>query len=158
VGPLPARPYSFDAKNKHLDLFVRYGMLEITDVPYRPVFGGKPSSGATQKEYRLTASGKQFARPNSGGFGFDLCYARPRLGKIVRWSQPAASLGKIQAEVTYTVTLGDIADWARDPELRRTGAFGPFSGDLDGAIERKSILTQTNTGWYGEENWPTAVL
>lgn len=47
-----------------------------------------------------------------------VCYARAVFGKVVHYSVPSSLLGTTVTRITYTYTLTDIPDWARDKAIQ----------------------------------------
>jgi hypothetical protein len=42
-----------------------------------------------------------------------ICYAEPRVGKIVKWTEPSDLLGKKAVSVEYTITPINVVEWAK---------------------------------------------
>ncbi len=131
---------------ERLDVLVRLGLLRAEAV--EGAAWGRPMryelTDAGRPAYKEFPAGKWDSRKPAGGF----CYGTPVVDSIIRFTEPAESLGEVQTQVTYTYAVRDAAAWARDPGLQRLypqlvrelGPDGP-------STEANAVLVKTSDGW-----------
>ena len=127
-----------------LDALVELGLVRATPVP--DAAWGRPMS------YELTEAGKRFYREFPAG-RWDprkpvgaFCYGTPGVDSILRYTEPTETTGETQTEVTYTYMLREVANWARDPILRRLDPT--LDREIGGrSPEARAILVKTSDGW-----------
>jgi hypothetical protein len=101
------------------------------------------------KRYTPTEAAKPFVRDGNNSDGtFDLCWAKKKLDKIVKWEGPGKT-GEYQGSITvaYTYRLDNVADWAKRPDIQ--AAFPRIKQALDGAgtQEQWQQMRLTSLGW-----------
>ena len=95
--------------------------------------------------YDLTAKGKQWVRKTEFA-GTYVCYARGKVLKVVRYSEPNAMLGQTVTQVAYEWALVDVADWVKDPTVRK--AYSLKDAELRGETQEANMpLVLMNDGW-----------
>jgi hypothetical protein len=131
---------------ERLDALVRLGLLQSE--PVEGAAWGRPMryelTEAGRPAYREFPPGKWDARKPAGGF----CYGTPVVDSIIRFTEPAESLGEVQTQVTYTYVVRDPAAWVRDPGLQRL--YPQLARELgpDGpGVEATAILVKASDGW-----------
>jgi hypothetical protein len=146
VGSFPRRildsgpPTGFDA-------LASAGVLErnIVNVP-GPAISGK-SYPVRFREYQLTAKGSESYRADSQ----QLCYAPLEVVAVTRFSSPAAAMGKIISQVTYTYRARSVASWALDVNVQKT--YQPVRSTIAVYVrprETTAVLSQGSDGWHVE--------
>lgn len=142
----PTLEPDWSAMLARLDALVRLGL--VRSEPVAGAAWGRPMryelTDAGKPAYREFPPGKWDARKPAGGF----CYGRPVVDSIVRFTEPAESLGEVQTQVTYTYLVPDHAPWARDPGLQRlypqlTRELGPGGP----GVEANALLVKASDGW-----------
>lgn len=142
----PTLERDWAAMLERLDALVRLGLVRST--PVEGAAWGRPMryelTDAGKPAYREFPAGKWDARKPAGGF----CYGTPVVDSIVRFTEPAESLGEVQTQVTYTYAVRDAAAWARDPGLQRL--YPQLERELapsGPSTEASAILVEASDGW-----------
>lgn len=154
VIPVAGSPYSSDDKiviangnngivSKQLAFLEKYGLLSNEgkdDVEVQALIGG--STLAYAQIYTITEKAKPYLK------GERLCSGKVVLDDIKIFSEPSEISGYKVSRVEYTIKHKDVADWAKDPELRNV-----FRSDFDldeMELEQTDALVLTNEGWKRE--------
>jgi hypothetical protein len=102
--------------------------------------------------YSLTEEGERLSRPVAANWrnpeGREFCYGRPEAQRIIRWTEPGASMGATVTEVTYTYSLAEVPAWAEHAAVR--AAYPEMEKELatrTTPAEARSVLQLTNEGW-----------
>ena len=115
------------------------------------ITSGTFGSGAPRavKRYELTVEGKKYFRQTPGIFGPSgrFCYGRKAVDKIVKWTEPMTMGAYSQTEVTYTYKIGNLANWAKRPDVQRV--FPDIRATVSGISKTDQVagLQLTNQGW-----------
>jgi hypothetical protein len=126
------------------------GLISSADVEIAPGIGASKIKG---KRYTPTEAAKPFVRspPTSRVVSkedsFDLCWAKKKLDKIVKWEGSKTGEYQGSATVTSTYKVDNMTDWAKKPEVQ--AAFPDIKQALDwaGTREEEIKLKLTNLGW-----------
>lgn len=120
-------------------------------------YSKQPDGNYTLSIYTMTDAGnatKFVTKPNEvskslfGDSGQRIfCYAYPEVAKIENYTEGDAALGGVHyAEVKYSYTYTNIADWATKPEIKEV--FPEISKHLDNPDKtNKMDIIKTNNGW-----------
>jgi len=110
-----------------LPVLERLGLVESTEI-LPPASATPRSTAPSARSYSLTAKGRQYylqkKRITLGAHGQlverdqDLCVARLRLDRVVKWTPPENARGHLETEVRYTYRI-KAADWMENPEARK---------------------------------------
>jgi hypothetical protein len=115
-----------------LPVLERLGLVESTEIP-APAAADATTNAAVQssetaRRYSLTAMGRRFylqkkrttlsVHNQPVEHDQDLCVARLKLDKVVKWSPPEQVHGHPETVVRYTYHVKS-ADWMADPEARQ---------------------------------------
>ncbi|MFH4354883.1 MAG: hypothetical protein WDW21_05055 [Neisseriaceae bacterium] len=95
-------------------------------------------------EYSLTEVGTKLAYTSSNG-NVKFCAAHYKVDEIKNFTQPADVMGMHVTEVRYVYSPANIADWAKNEEIKRT--FPALQKSLEGKQEAKEVFILTNKGW-----------
>lgn len=107
-----------------------------------------PSKPQTVKRYELTDQGKKYFQqyPTLFGQAEGFCYGQERVGSIVKWDEPTTQGEYSATSVTYTYKIGELASWARLPEIER--AFPIIKTTIDQSnTDQVAGLHLTSKGW-----------
>ncbi len=137
---------------QHMAALEGVGLVSSTDDgAQNDVFGWAGGVARKVKRYELTSKGRRFYREKAGAQGMmsegDFCYGKAALGSIVRWEGPVKGVEPLQARVTYTYKIKDLAEWTKDAAFE--AVFQKVAGVVEGAGKRelKKTLILTSTGW-----------
>ncbi len=126
---LPSERPDFQGRSPpdpELEALVRVGVVSRATTLVQPPFNtwvpGESQRKLPDIRYDFTVKGRNYVPANSRPMmavmwppSYKLCYGTPQMQNIVRFSEPAALMGQIVTEVTYTYRLRDVAPWALDP-------------------------------------------
>ncbi len=109
--------------------------------------GGDQSNGYTTFTiYTLTDAGKSAVKEGGSSSYVSFCYATPEVDKIENYVEGDGIGGVHYADVKYSYTYTNIADWANKPEVK--AAFPEIAKTLDGTQKTaKMSVAKTNNGW-----------
>jgi hypothetical protein len=129
------------------------GLVQVTETTavvngmLDPLRGSTPPQPV--KRYELTTEGEKYFKQIPGTLGRDsgFCYGQKSVDSIVKWTDPATVGTASQTEVTYTYKIGNLAGWAKRPELQQ--AFSDIRMTVSGASKTREVagLQLTNKGW-----------
>lgn len=129
-----------------LDALVRLGL--VRSAPVEGAAWGRPMryelTDAGKPAYKEFPAGKWDPRKPAGGF----CYGTPVVDSIIRFTEPAESMGQVQTQVTYTYTVPEPVAWARDSVLQRFyPQIAPDLGSKGPVPEATVTLVKASDGW-----------
>ena len=140
-----------------LPVLERLGLVESTEISAPAAV----DATTTAKRYSLTAKGRRFylqkKRTTLGvhdqpvEHDQDLCVARLKLDKVVKWSPPEQVHGHLETVVRYTYHIKS-ADWMADPEARKVFPV------VDRIIRGAGNMMMTATLQAKNDTWVPAML
>jgi len=100
------------------------------------------------RRYTMTDAARPFLRTDAKQVS-RICWGRKSLSKVVRWADPAKVGDHEESSVIYTYALSNVADWARNPQVKT--AFPVLGQTIDGERKQKEKLyvKLTPQGWEG---------
>ena len=103
--------------------------------------------------YQLTEKAKKYEGTTSTLFneaapGF--CYATATIVEVVRYTEPTNTPFGRMTTVTFSYRLTQIADWAKDPEIKAAFFLQNEIDSADQVKESSMPLVLTNEGWRNQ--------
>ncbi len=125
----------------------KLGVVAAADAPGEPGIRNYSLTEEGRKSYVTKASvtvnsaGQKIKHPG------DLCPAKLELDKVVTWNAPSVVDGKTATTVKFTYRVAKVADWARDPEVRKV--FPMMALILDSACSQQleQLFAWSGHGW-----------
>ncbi len=100
------------------------------------------------RRYELTDQGRKYfqVKPGTVGQSSAFCYGQKQVNSIVKWDEPTTQDRTSVTEVTYTYKLQQIAEWAKQPDVKQV--FPAIKATVDQAGTNQIIEVHlTNKGW-----------
>lgn len=100
------------------------------------------------RRYELTDEGKKYFQMKPGVLGQSsaFCYGQEQVDSIVKWDEPTTQDGASVTEVTYSYKFQQLADWAKQPDVKQ--AFPAIKSTIEQMGANQVIEVHlTNTGW-----------
>lgn len=95
--------------------------------------------------YTLTDAGKSALKDGATGNYLSFCYATPEVDKIENYVE-GDGMGVHYADVKYSYTYTNIAEWANKPDIKAT--FPEIAKTLDDPQKTANMeVAKTNNGW-----------
>ena len=96
--------------------------------------------------YDLSSKGRSAwtPDPNQPGSG-NFCFGHRNVTQINNYTTSKDNSNDEIANVTYTYSVGDIADWAKSTEMMT--AFPTIQADMNGTKVDQATLINSNDGW-----------
>lgn len=149
---------SFDATQRaKLKALVAVGLAkhDVTMVEVRPIIPiGNGSKRVMADEYVSAPDFAKYSRSiasddTSGAVG-RLCFASLHLDHVDEFTEPASLLGATISNVSYDVSVADMADWTKSAEM--LAAFPTIQQQLDAAstTRRSATVVLMNDGWKAQ--------
>jgi len=108
---------------------------------------GKPNGLKVKvRRYTMTDAAKPYLRANAKQQQ-RMCWGRKSLDKVVRWADPTKAGDHEESSVLYTYKLSNVANWARQPQIKT--AFPVLGRTVDGehTQQEKLYVELTPQGW-----------
>lgn len=133
-----------DWSKQGVDPLISAGLVKESDATIKEQQWDGTSKSAPGKHFELTEKGKQFV---SKGYAdrTTLCYGKPVITKIVRYTEPSDAMGMKMSQVTYTWHLEDVADWAKNDVIQK--ASPDIASNLASEQKAEATVVLTNEGW-----------
>jgi hypothetical protein len=119
---------------------------EDIELPGTVVDGQPTGMKVKVRRYAMADAAKPYLRAEAGRQP-RMCWGRKSLDKVVRWTDPAKVGDHEESSVIYTYKLSNVADWARNPQIKE--AFTVLGRTVDGEHTQKEKLYAklTPQGW-----------
>jgi hypothetical protein len=100
------------------------------------------------RRYKLTNQGRKYfqVKPGTLGQSSAFCYGQEQVDSIVKWDKPTTQDETSVTEVTYTYKFQQLADWAKQPDVKQV--FPAIKSIVEQAGANQVIEVHlTNKGW-----------
>jgi hypothetical protein len=156
VTPEDRENHSNDAVQ--LPVLEQLGLVESTEVPSPAPEGATTDAPQAEpaRSYSLTAKGRRYylqkkhitlgIHDQAVQHDADLCVARLKLDKVVKWTPPEVVHGQVETVVRYTYHVKPV-DWMADPRAREVFPV------VDRIIRGEGSLLMTVTVQRQDDHW-----
>ncbi len=100
------------------------------------------------RRYELTDQGRKYLQVKPGTFGQSsaFCYGQEEVASIVKWDEQTTQDGTSVTEVTYTYKVQQLADWAKQPDVKQV--FPAIRSTVEEAGTNQVVEVHlTSNGW-----------
>ena len=149
---------SFSDPSKVLHALSTVGIVKETEVERKtiPASWGSDERIEIIYSYELTDEGAKYYKTDAtqsimGNDLAGLCFGKANVAKVVTFTEPTEFMGVKVSRVTYTYTVSDIPEWAKNAEVQEV--IDQLKEDVQSAktpTERTDAFILTDKGWIHE--------
>lgn len=145
--PHPDSPYDRDDTRAQLSEMAGAGLISKQSKMVKVAQWFGPPILQRQVTYDLTKGGKAHVASNESYVGSSFCFAKLRVGQIVKFTEPNDMAGVTVSQVTYVPAVASMEPWAEQLLEQKKLASMQRLVDRTVSTANNATLDLTNKGW-----------